>query len=667
MSFPERIKSIKNKPIFAGLGLLILGILAYGIYLGWMGFYWDDWGWIYFAKAFGSKSLLIIDQKYRPLSGVLFYIGSLLFGQNPLGWQISNFIARWLSAFSLWWTLSKLWPEQKERGIWIAFIFLIYPGYNHQFVSVNSIRHVLPYSIFFLSLGTMILGAKNKVYRFRYTVASIILALISMLTTEYYYGLEFIRPLILFLIFQGKKYPSIKEKFEIYLPYLIMLISVFFWRFQVSKSYNYSISITNSFFDNPIQTIIDLSATILSSFQEILIKAPSKIFDFSTITIYGNRVILYSITIGIIGMVFCLVYFNSQAKDKEYKSWAITSMLLGLFAIIIGGTSFIVTSLEMNNFFPSNRSLLSLSFGASLFFVGFLDWIIRSRQTKIIIMSVFIAMTLSYNFGNALSFRIDWLRQADLFNQLLWRAPGLETNTILYSIEIPIPYTFDNALDGPLNWVYDQDPIKNTLGYFLIYLDVRDLSFIENTHEPQDFNRRSHFVKFNSTSDQSIAFYFNPPECLRILHPVYDQYLYGLNSHLQNILPQTNLDQISLDPEQAGKLPIEIYPLASTNTWCYYYQKADLARQFNDWDALVDYGDQAFLAGFSPVNPIEYIPFIQGYAFTNDFQSAYSLTEKALEMDPEIFPLICPIWADIYNNASPPNDITNALEMLIDC
>ncbi|MBT3241480.1 MAG: hypothetical protein HON98_12125 [Chloroflexi bacterium] len=668
MSILEKIKLKSNNPLVVWIALLILSTFSYGIYVGWMGFYWDDWPWIYFGKAFGSDFLLSIDQQHRPLSGVLFSLGHVLFGENPLGWQISNFLARWLSAASLWWALTKLWPKQKERVLSIAFVFLIYPGYNHQFISVNSLRHVLPYSFFFFSIGTMILAARDEVNRKAYIFATLVLALISMLTTEYFYGLEFIRPFILYIVIRQNERPfSLKKLLKRYLPYFLMLLSVFIWRYLVSKSVNYSISITRGFFDNPGQAILEIITSIFDGFWIILVRAPGNLLEFYTTNSFGSKAFLYSILIGIVGFIFCSFFFAIYPKDEIKKTWGFQSFLLGIFSLAVGGISFIVTSLNFGINFPADRALLPLSFGASLVFVGFFDWIIKRRTIKIAIFSLFIGLSLINNFKIAQSYSVDWLRQSDFFNQLIWRVPGLERNTIIYSIEFPIPYTHDNSLNGPLNLIYDQTPIDQTYGYFLVYMDLRNLGNIEFDLEPQSYSKNNHNVPFTSLTNESIALTYNGKDCLRVIHPEYDKFLPNLNSQIFNILPHSNLEQISLDPSLAGVFPSEIYTQSSTDTWCYYFQKADLARQFEDWELLVEYGDQAQSAGLSPENLSEYIPFIQGYALHGDFDTAYSLSEKTLEDNPKMINILCPIWADISIQSNLSDGNIQKLDKLLDC
>ena len=198
-------------------------------------------------------------------------------------------------------------------------------------------------------------------------------------------------------------------------------------------------------------------------------------------------------------------------------------------------------------------------------------------------------------------------------------------------------------------------------------MDLRNLGNIEFDLEPQSYSKNNHNVPFTSLTNESIALTYNGKDCLRVIHPEYDKFLPNLNSQIFNILPHSNLEQISLDPSLAGVFPSEIYTQSSTDTWCYYFQKADLARQFEDWELLVEYGDQAQSAGLSPENLSEYIPFIQGYALHGDFDTAYSLSEKTLEDNPKMINILCPIWADISIQSNLSDGNIQKLDKLLDC
>jgi hypothetical protein len=52
--------------------------------------------------------------------------------------------------------------------------------------------------------------------------------------------------------------------------------------------------------------------------------------------------------------------------------------------------------------------------------------------------------------------------------------------------------------------------------------------------------------------------------------------------------------------------------------WCYYYQKADLARQRGDWEEVARLAEEVDILDLRPNDQIEWMPFLQSYALLNE-------------------------------------------------
>ncbi len=71
----------------------------------------------------------------------------------------------------------------------------------------------------------------------------------------------------------------------------------------------------------------------------------------------------------------------------------------------------------------------------------------------------------------------------------------------------------------------------------------------------------------------------------------------------------SNQDQI-LDSADT-KMP-DAYGPEPAHGWCYYFEKAELARQFGDWETVTRLGDEASKLTDHPNNPVERFVFIEG-------------------------------------------------------
>jgi hypothetical protein len=141
--------------------------------------------------------------------------------------------------------------------------------------------------------------------------------------------------------------------------------------------------------------------------------------------------------------------------------------------------------------------------------------------------------------------------------------------------------------------------------------------------------------------------YYAPPGCLRILDSDIER--------LNRSIPENSLMRFSAnisDPnliinEQRAKMPA-IYGPEPDHDFCYYFEKADLARQFQDWDSVVKYGESALSLNDHPFDPAEQFVFIEGFAHVGEWQRAFELSQRAYDVSPEITgPMLCRLWRRI--------------------
>lgn len=307
----ETLQKFVHTPSSIFVVLLFVCLLAYGLNIPWMGFYWDDWPWIWFSHVLGPEGMLQIDVEHRPISGVVLWVGSLLSGDNPIGWQIYNFFLRFLGAVALGWSLSKIWSEKRVQIAWVSLLFLVYPGFGQQFVAVNNSRHLFPLITFFISMGLMTMAIEDEGRRWRFTSLAVMLSLVTMFTTEYYYGLELIRPVIIWLrIRRGEKrfsltlFPTIKA----WLPYLVPLFGVFIWRYTIAKDVNYQITLFNEIGASADSGILSLIWSGILDIFSAGIGAWFKAFELPDPTLFGTRSRMYYLGIVLVSAISVLIY-----------------------------------------------------------------------------------------------------------------------------------------------------------------------------------------------------------------------------------------------------------------------------------------------------------------------------------------------------------------------
>jgi hypothetical protein len=119
------------------------------------------------------------------------------------------------------------------------------------------------------------------------------------------------------------------------------------------------------------------------------------------------------------------------------------------------------------------------------------------------------------------------------------------------------------------------------------------------------------------------------------------------------------LAQIIPNPARQVVAP-PIFGPEPEHTWCYYFEKADLARQQENWEQVADLGDQVFAIPYYPDDNSEYLPFVEAYARTGRWEQARDLTRKTADLMPILRPALCAIWQRVESGpegAIPPAQV----------
>lgn len=643
-----------TNPLLAAVALLIACLLAYGLWLPRMGFYWDDWPWVWLSHVSGPASLFKIDQAHRPLAGVVLWMSYQLAGVKPLNWQILNLAYRWLGGLALFWMLGKLWPSYKSQVLWVTLLFLVYPAFDQQFVSVNSSRHILPQAFFFLSLGGMILGLRRRQLYPWLIALALALGLIAILTTEYYYGLELIRPVLIWFILDKEEgfFVRLRNTFLFWLPFLVMLGFAFIWRYRVSLSVNYPVTIIASLQTHPFPTFISSITQILKNGLLSTYSAYALLFDLPNPLVFGqlNVRLYWLLVILSTGLTALFLFFDR--RQSQPRGWWQPALSLGAVSLLVGSLPFLATNIGVNLNFPQNRTLLPMMLGSSLLFVSLIDGLCRVRWAKICLVACLVGLSVGVHFKNSLGFQKDWEYQKAFFWQLTWRVPGLKPGTTLVTTDLPEIHSTDNSLTAPLNWIYANHPLSDEIPYLMLFLRLREEQNLPYLRNDLQLNTRYGAFQFNGSNNNILSFYDNYPGCVKILHPKFDARLPQLPLPLKRSLTLVNLDSINANPPEPASLPLEIFGPEPEDNWCYYFEKADLARQIGDWQKIKQLGDEAFQFAAARQKASENAPFIQGYAYVGDWRRAEELTAETLKIDPNLQPMLCLLWRDITKNAS---------------
>jgi hypothetical protein len=247
-------------------------------------------------------------------------------------------------------------------------------------------------------------------------------------------------------------------------------------------------------------------------------------------------------------------------------------------------------------------------------------------------------------FQQSNSFRRDWENQKSFFWQLAWRAPALKAGTALVTDELPLQYEADLQLSAPLNLLYE--PGASRLSYMLLYTKNRlGGSLLPSLSPNQPMQYRYRTVKFDGNTSNMIVFQQPGDGCLLLMDPNYlseDTYP-GLPENLNKSIDLSNINQVERNGDNMA-VPSRYFGPEPARNWCYYFEKAELARQYGDWEEVLMNYESASSAGFTARQPVENLVFIEALARLGKPDKAARLTEKVISQDRKLCRALTAAW-----------------------
>jgi hypothetical protein len=646
--------------------LALLGVcaLSYGSMASRMGIYQDDWFITFFRHYLGPSSLVEAFAIDRPLLGWMHWATTGLVGESLLSWQLFGIFTRWLSCLALWWALRGLWTQKYPEVTAVVMLFAVYPGFQQQYIAITYSSGFIVLAAFLASLGSMLWALRRPRWFWFLYLGSIALDGFGMFTAEYFFGLELLRPLMLWLVLGEEKADLRKRLVRVFLywiPYLFLMLIFLAWRVSTPTPRG-TIDIFSKLSAGSFGAVLDLAKMVIQNVYMASLLAWSRVFSLGILRAYGPPAILkYALVVlGTGCLVFIVLVFLRVRREPEQDSlpeprtgWSIMAFVLGLYALLAGGLPVWMTNLHMDLEYPWDRLTLPMMLGVSLLFGSLLLLIPRWRLLSYGSLAVAVGLAAGLHYQSALSYRQEWTLQQDFFWQLAWRAPSIQPGTVILTSELPFVYDYDSLLTAPLNWTYAAFLSGRELPYQLYNVESH-LGLGLAGFEPDTPIRQSNRITpFEGSTSQAIVVFYRPPGCLKVIDPQYDRSLPDKPRYFRELLPLSRPELISAAGEPAARPPKQFFTAEPAPGWCYYFQKAELARQDGDWEKVAALGDQA-LQGERRIyrrNAAELAPYIEGYARIGRWEDAQALSIEAYQAWANTRLMLCDAWRLVKNSA----------------
>ena len=641
----KRLASFLTSP---PLVLAIVAVLAYGLLIPQLGFYWDGLAMSWIRYQLGPEAMARYFSTNRPVWGLLYQLTTQLIPQVPIYWQGFALFWRWLAGLLVWAILRELFPEKPRLALGTALLFLLYPGFNQQSGAYLYSHFFIVLNLFLYSIYLMLRAQKDLFWR--RTILGMLFSALNLWMHEYFFVLELVRPAVIWVKLRKEDleipehlrrtpWETVKTSLGLWAPYLAVFVAAVLSRLFIFNNQIYEIGGSGVG-----TTPFNILTTIPTSLWTVTVAAWGQAFRLPDLATDGPRTTLVygAIALVVYGAVIAAL-FGRQAEETKRSDnrdafWA---MGLGVFILLVAGWPFWLTGVPVSLGYPANRATLSFMLGVSLLIAGLLS--LLPRRLDWILLAVFVALAAGRQFQWSNEFRRDWNAQKNLFWQMTWRAPGLEPGTIVLMNE-ELSYYADNSLGAPLNWIYAPDNHTDHVDYVLFYPTNRLGGALTSLEPGQPISYDYLAGQFEGNTSQVVVFYYAPPGCLRLLDPQIDPYnrLIPDDSLLREAAKLSTTMPILDEP--LARMP-KIYAPEPVHNWCYHYEQADLARQLGDWEQVAALGNQAFKLDDYPNDPLERFVFIEGYAHVGEWERALEYSQISYNVSKNyVGPLLCRLW-----------------------
>ncbi|MEW6031247.1 MAG: hypothetical protein AB1554_17415 [Chloroflexota bacterium] len=644
--------------------LVVVSILSYGLLIPFTGFFWDDWPFAWIAHFLGPAEFFPAFEPFRPFLAPIFYLTTSLLPENPLAWQAFGVLIRFLTGLSAWWALDNVWPNHKRQTLTAAMLFLVFPGYSQQWVALTHVnQELIPLIFYLLSFGLTARAIRSRSRFHALTALALLLHICGLFPTEYFFGLEAMRFFFIWTLLPENERGAVEVAkgfrtrliytFKLWFPYLLVWVANAAWLF-----YYYTFGPYNSYgidLETPSSSLAILQ--ILPAMGEAVYKAGflAWVQIFAHLaedpTAPSSLLAIALILLTFILIAFYFLRFTSSSSTSS--SWLRIALITGLIGILFGRLPSWAANLPLTLQSSYDRFMVSMMLGAALFIAGMLE-LIRNERVRAILASALVALSVGQQFLNANIFRRDWEGQRAIYWQMAWRIPALRPGTLLLTHEMPLDYETDLSMTAPINWMYapdyqPPDDVPYALAYTEKRLGGRALPDLE-PGAPVIFPIRT--VAFRGATDAALVIFVPREGCLRVLDSVYaNETVYGRQpDFLTDAIPLSDPTRILVDAP-APEMPAALFGAEPAHEWCYFYAKAELARQKGDWATVAALGEEAERLGFAPADPFEWLPFIEAYARTGAAQTAEELSRAAFAEDAGIRRGLCQLWERVGDGA----------------
>lgn len=627
--------------------LALIAGLTYLPRIGEMGYYRDDWYFLYDALVVGPRALIEIALHTRPIRGPLYALYFSLFGLNPLPYHIVMYLTRLLGGFGALWLFNLIWSRQRRANFFMAVLFVLFPGFLWWVAGFEFQPYVLSVGLqaFSIAFTLKAISSETMPKRLSWTIAALLSGWAYLALVEYAIGMEAFRLICVYLYVRRGNPRSnllslVAQTLKKYAPHLLIPLVFLFWyqflfdNWRKAQDAGTQLSVLFSSPTALIWKLVDLVRSWLN------VSLFAWIVPFYQ-NFYGNRLrdvitglVFAAFVVGMIYLANKYLQADAASRDEEEVptwDWRREMLWVGLLGTL-GGVLLVVLANRVVTFERISQYTLPASLTGVIFLGGLIYSVFPSRF-RVILLSGLIGLAVLSHHGLAAQAVNEERTISGFWKQVVWRAPDIRSGATLVVTYPDINYLEGNdVVWGPANFIYFPDaqsqmPVEIPLPASRLEQD----SILQIINGSRSFEQTDLVIKFIRTEtnykNQLIMTQPSQNSCVHTLDPRWPDLSINDQPFIHASYQNSKIENIVTDAEPPV-LPPFGFGAELPREWCYYYQKADLARQQGDWAEVARLGEEAQKLNFTPNDQVEWMPFLQAYAFLGNEKQVKAISTR---------------------------------------
>jgi hypothetical protein len=639
----------KNETVVAILLILLTTVVTYGVSIPRLGYYHDDWFVLWSGQARGGASIAPLFSTDRPYMGVIYSYVYRLLGDTIINWHLYALLWRFLGGLAFFWILRLIWPNQKYMTTLMTVLFIVYPGFLSQPNANTKQNQLYGFGTALLSIALMLQALKTnrRGWKIFCSLFSYLLTANYLFIYEYMIGFEGTRLILLGYVLYQEGFKDIRslarEIVKRAWPYWLVTAGFLYWRifiFEGSRNATDVSGLAGSYLGNfrymSIRLVIETAKDFLDTSVFAWFVEPYQLFSLAPYSNLGLAVLIAGIVVAMV--LFYMFLFKKWwgAKYSEETPRLMKDFIwMGALIILCAVAPVILSDRQVDLYDPYKSYGLHPIPGVVLLVAGIL-FMFQPNFRRLILIAL-VGISVSTQILNADYWADYWNVQRGMWWQMTWRAPDIQADTLVMAyISGGYNPQQDYEVWGPLNLIYNPNPAKapaiqaevlnSDTSYSILEKEVRN-NHVRDIRLHRDFNNVLLLSMPSSVS------------CMHVIDGQLPVYSAGESLLVEKVGAYSHIDRI-ISTGTAPVPPRSIFGNEPAHDWCYYYQKASLARQSGKWKEIGKLYDEVRKLNLDTDDKSELIPFFEGLVNSGRYEDAKALYKEEIKGQNEVrFPL----------------------------